>query len=179
MGYYVLGDQGQKYGPADVATLNMWVGEGRVVPHTMLEDEVSGGQIAAASVPGLQFQVVAPPPNNPVLSASNGTADGAAAALSGISAWAHDFGGCWSGRFPDVAYVCWWLGAPNAFLPHRRTHLRRICASGCPAGKSLWPPERNYCSCCQRLRNGSMDRYAAVSIPARVLLANIWTRRNS
>ncbi len=65
MGYYVLGDQGQKYGPADVATLNMWVGEGRVVPHTMLEDEVSGGQIAAASVPGLQFQVVAPPPNNP------------------------------------------------------------------------------------------------------------------
>jgi hypothetical protein len=65
MGYYVLGDQGQKYGPADIATLNLWVGEGRVVPQTMLEDEVSGGQIAAASVPGLQFQVVSPPPSNP------------------------------------------------------------------------------------------------------------------
>ncbi len=61
MGYYVLGDQGQKYGPADIATLNVWVSEGRVLPGTMLEEEVSGGKIAAASVAGLQFQPAAPP----------------------------------------------------------------------------------------------------------------------
>lgn len=61
MGYYVLGDQGMKYGPADLDTLNAWIAEGRIVSHTMLEDEISGGQIAASAVQGLQFQPVAPP----------------------------------------------------------------------------------------------------------------------
>lgn len=58
MGYYVLGDQGQKYGPADVATLNNWAAEGRLLPSTMLEDETSGQQVAASSVAGVTF---APP----------------------------------------------------------------------------------------------------------------------
>jgi hypothetical protein len=62
MGYYVLGDQGQKYGPADVATLNQWVAEGRVLATSMLEDETSGTRMAASAVRGLQF--AAP---NPVL----------------------------------------------------------------------------------------------------------------
>ncbi|MDR3691772.1 MAG: hypothetical protein P4L46_20500 [Fimbriimonas sp.] len=65
MGYYVLGDQGQKYGPADVDTLNLWVTEGRIVPHSMLEDEVSGGQIVASSIRGLQFPMIAPPSASP------------------------------------------------------------------------------------------------------------------
>ena len=60
MAYYVLGEQGQKYGPADVATLNLWIGEGRVVPQTMLEDEVSGGQIVATAVAGLKFPLAPP-----------------------------------------------------------------------------------------------------------------------
>ena len=58
MRFFVLGDQGQKYGPADILTLNQWIIEGRIVPHTMLMEEVSGGQIAAASVAGLEFPVV-------------------------------------------------------------------------------------------------------------------------
>lgn len=61
MGYYVLGDQGQKYGPADVATLNMWISEGRLVAHSMLEDEASGAKVAASMVPGLQFPLSPPP----------------------------------------------------------------------------------------------------------------------
>lgn len=65
MGYYVLGDQGQKYGPADVATLNLWISEGRVLPSTLLEDETSGLRSSATAVRGLQF----PATPNPVLGA--------------------------------------------------------------------------------------------------------------
>src|SRR5258708_3664261 len=61
MGYYVIGDQGQKYGPAEVATLNQWVAERRLLPQTMLEDELSGGQIVASAVTGLNFPVAAAP----------------------------------------------------------------------------------------------------------------------
>lgn len=61
MNYYVIGDQGQKYGPADVPTLNEWIAQGRVQPHTMLEDEASGGRIAARATPGLNFPMVPPP----------------------------------------------------------------------------------------------------------------------
>ncbi len=66
MNYFVV-DQtsGQKYGPADLATLNQWVVEGRVTPTTMLEDAATGQQVLASSVPGLSLGVppsTAPPP---------------------------------------------------------------------------------------------------------------------
>ena len=60
MAYYVLGEQGQKYGPADLSTLNLWIGEGRIVFNTMLEDEASGGRIVASSVQGLNFPLASP-----------------------------------------------------------------------------------------------------------------------
>jgi hypothetical protein len=63
MGYYVLGEQGQKYGPADLATLNEWVTEGRVLPGTMLEDATSGARVMASSVAGLRF--AQSPPQSP------------------------------------------------------------------------------------------------------------------
>ena len=65
MGFYVLGDQGQKYGPADIDTLNAWIAEGRIVSTSMLEDEGSGVQLAASSVHGLRFAPTAPPPSGP------------------------------------------------------------------------------------------------------------------
>lgn len=55
MRYYVLSDDGQKYGPADVATLNGWIAENRLLPHQMLEEEASGARFAARAVPGLNF----------------------------------------------------------------------------------------------------------------------------
>jgi hypothetical protein len=44
---------GQKYGPADMPTLNDWAQQGRVTPQTVLEDSATGNQIPASSVPGL------------------------------------------------------------------------------------------------------------------------------
>ncbi len=57
MRYFVIGDDGQKYGPADVATLNSWITEGRLLPTQQLEDESSGLRIAASAVQGLTFPV--------------------------------------------------------------------------------------------------------------------------
>ena len=30
MDYFVLGNNGEKYGPADIVTLNVWISEGRI-----------------------------------------------------------------------------------------------------------------------------------------------------
>lgn len=61
MRYYVLATDGQKYGPADVPTLQEWANERRLLPDTMLEAEGSGAQIAAGAVPGLTFAAPAEP----------------------------------------------------------------------------------------------------------------------
>lgn len=63
MRYFVIGPNGQKYGPADVPTLNQWSVEGRLFPQTMLEAEGSGAQVFASSVAGIQFPVGTPPPS--------------------------------------------------------------------------------------------------------------------
>lgn len=55
MRYYVLADDGQKYGPADLATLNQWIGEGRLTQQQMLEEETTGRKVAVTSVTGLNW----------------------------------------------------------------------------------------------------------------------------
>ncbi|MBV6458881.1 MAG: hypothetical protein HONBIEJF_02020 [Fimbriimonadaceae bacterium] len=55
MEYYVLGADGNKYGPADVPTLNTWAQEGRVLPTTLLEDFQTGQKLQASAVVGMQF----------------------------------------------------------------------------------------------------------------------------
>jgi hypothetical protein len=57
MPYFVVGLDGEKFGPADVLTLNHWVQEGRIVPETMLEDVSTGQQVLASSIPELVFPV--------------------------------------------------------------------------------------------------------------------------
>lgn len=60
---------GQRFGPADLMTLQQWVSEGRVLPNSMLEEELGGNRMAASTVSGLQFPANAPyanqhiPPN--------------------------------------------------------------------------------------------------------------------
>ena len=70
MNYYVIGPDGSKYGPADINTLNGWAIEGRVMPHTILENVATGQQMAASTVPGITFpgqfsQPYAQPPMGP------------------------------------------------------------------------------------------------------------------
>ena len=57
MRYFVIGDDGQKYGPADVATLNGWIAEGRLLAVQQLEEEESGNRLAASAVAGLNFPI--------------------------------------------------------------------------------------------------------------------------
>ena len=55
MRYYLIADDGQKYGPADLATLNQWIAESRLRPDHMLEVETTAQRVQASSVPGLAF----------------------------------------------------------------------------------------------------------------------------
>jgi hypothetical protein len=53
--YYVHAIDGQVYGPFDVASLNQWVGEGRIVPTTILQPENSQMRVAAATITDIHF----------------------------------------------------------------------------------------------------------------------------
>lgn len=55
MGYFVIAQDGNRYGPADIATLQQWVREGRIAPNTTLEDEFTGAQIRASLLPELSY----------------------------------------------------------------------------------------------------------------------------
>ncbi|MEJ5251188.1 MAG: DUF4190 domain-containing protein [Armatimonadota bacterium] len=86
MGYYVIAHDGNRYGPADIATLQQWVREGRIAPNTTLEDEVTGTQIRASLLPELSHlfpQGAAPPPPQapPVPMAGGGPSSQATTAL--------------------------------------------------------------------------------------------------
>lgn len=86
MGYYVIAHDGNRYGPADIATLQQWVREGRIAPNTTLEDEVTGTQIRASLLPELSHlfpQGAAPPPTQapPVPMAGGGPSSQATTAL--------------------------------------------------------------------------------------------------
>ena len=48
--YFVFGSDGNKYGPADVPTLQKWMQEGRVRPDTPLEEEGTGRRLTAADL---------------------------------------------------------------------------------------------------------------------------------
>jgi hypothetical protein len=51
--YFVIGPDGGKYGPADVATLSKWADENRLNAATVLEDADTHEQITAGSVEGI------------------------------------------------------------------------------------------------------------------------------
>lgn len=55
MQYFVIAPDGQKYGPADIATLNQWAVEARLTPTTELEDAATGARLTASNVPGIVF----------------------------------------------------------------------------------------------------------------------------
>ena len=59
MPYFVVGSDGNEYGPVDIDTLKQWATENRIQPTTSLRDEQSGVRGLASQVPGL-FTASAP-----------------------------------------------------------------------------------------------------------------------
>ncbi len=55
MRYFLIADDGQKYGPVDLATLNQWAAESRVLPQHQLEVETTAQRVLASTVVGLNF----------------------------------------------------------------------------------------------------------------------------
>jgi hypothetical protein len=62
MRYYVLAPTGERYGPADLPTLNEWASSNRLFPTSRLMEEMSGNVVAASSVAGIGFPQASPPP---------------------------------------------------------------------------------------------------------------------
>lgn len=62
--YYVVGPDGQKFGPADVITLKSWVAQKRIKPETKLVHSETGVEVEARTVAGL-FEGSAAPPAPP------------------------------------------------------------------------------------------------------------------
>ncbi|HVL39837.1 MAG TPA: hypothetical protein VM328_10655 [Fimbriimonadaceae bacterium] len=55
MTYFVVLPNGQRFGPADLMTLQQWVHEGRVHPHYLIQDSITGARVEARLLPGLMF----------------------------------------------------------------------------------------------------------------------------
>ena len=55
MDYFVLGNNGEKFGPADIVTLNVWISEGRINQNSQLINVQTGVTIVAGQAPGLMF----------------------------------------------------------------------------------------------------------------------------
>ncbi len=69
MKYFVIAADGQRYGPADIPTLNQWIAEGRINAQTLLGDEAGEPPVVATLVPGLEFggaQTATTAPSAPV-----------------------------------------------------------------------------------------------------------------
>ena len=62
MPYFVIGSDGNEYGPVEMDTLKTWVAENRVLPTTILKDAATGQSGQASYVPGL---FAAAPPTQP------------------------------------------------------------------------------------------------------------------
>ena len=67
--YLLLGPDGAVYGPADVAGLQAWTREGRVLPDTWLREPHTGRLLRAADLPGLSAFWIAPVLAAPVFGA--------------------------------------------------------------------------------------------------------------
>ncbi len=67
MRYYLTGEDGNRYGPAEEPVLRTWAAQGRITPNTMLEPEFGGQTLPAGSMPGFQF----PPAVTPYMQAPN------------------------------------------------------------------------------------------------------------
>ena len=87
--YYVIAQDGQRYGPVDLATLNQWANDNRVVPTTTLES-TDGQRLEASSVPGIVFPTtgVGPGYGQPGVGVSAPGASGFGAPGMGASGYA-------------------------------------------------------------------------------------------
>lgn len=60
MNYYVILPDGRKFGPADLATLNQWAREGRLIHASQLEEAGTGRRFPAHELQGLVFPNAGP-----------------------------------------------------------------------------------------------------------------------
>ena len=120
MQYYVITQTGDKFGPADIHMLSIWVNEGRVLPNTMLEEATTGQRMMANQIAGIglpargdYYQGMQPSPQNyPRIVASPGDKHAATAKALGIAG----FFLCTALSFVGIIYaaIAYKHGSPKA-----------------------------------------------------------------
>jgi len=93
--YWVVGQDGQKYGPADVPTLSSWATENRLTPTTQLEGEMSGQRVMASAVAGIMFPAAmgaAAATSVTPAASPYGSTESSAAGQSSYAQYPRDFG---------------------------------------------------------------------------------------
>ena len=71
MNYFVVWPDGQKFGPADLATLSQWAKEGRINDETVLEEAETGKTLKMSEVDGIDLAWEDPTPMPPEPSAAD------------------------------------------------------------------------------------------------------------
>lgn len=64
MNYFVIGGNGERYGPASVDELNSWATQGRLNSYSLVVPEGSFDSIPISTVPGFKMELLAAPPMN-------------------------------------------------------------------------------------------------------------------
>lgn len=75
MRYFVVFEDGRRFGPADLATLSAWAAEGRINSDSVIENEENGSRGLARELPGVKFPsatdlLIKPDPQKPAQEAS-------------------------------------------------------------------------------------------------------------
>lgn len=65
MSYYVIGQDGSKYGPADLDLIIQWINEGRIASNTTIEDSATGQRSRAIDMPAINTYVASAPKTTP------------------------------------------------------------------------------------------------------------------
>ncbi|RYG28340.1 hypothetical protein EON81_28690 [bacterium] len=121
--YYVIAQDGQRYGPVDLATLNQWTLDNRVVPTTTLEGQ-DGQRLQASAVPGIVFPAGGAPtgPAGPAGSSPYGAPTGApggygapGVGASGYAPYPHAGGMAFGDNGQSDVTKAWIFGALGFF----------------------------------------------------------------
>lgn len=131
MTYFVYSQDGQKYGPADLPTLQQWIQDGRVTPQTMLEDTSTGFRAFAGHTAGLNFTLAphfasqpGPGTHNPYATApsANQVAYPRVSSDQGDKEYRTAWWCFWLSFFPCCTVFIASFGVYNADLAKRKGH---------------------------------------------------------
>jgi len=129
MRYFVIAEDGRKYGPADLTSLHEWIGQGRLHSANMLEEELTGVRMPASEVGDLNFAKVDPdgssvPPVTPPPITPPPSFQRAGASGLGLGAGSQEVQMAWVFAILSLVTPCGIVLIPLAFVNCRKAEAQ-------------------------------------------------------